>query len=101
MNRIAAHLALALLATAVCAGSTDARADAAKPSVGTQASSSQLPRAVKQARVETGNSQAFIINGKRVFVPANDNAVAVIKALKDRYPGLKPDTGLQGMAAAN
>ena len=29
-----------------------------------------------------------------------ENDLAVIKALKERYPGLKPDTGAQGLAAA-
>ena len=62
-----------------------------------------LGRVLRDLRVDDrqiGGAQIFIVNGKRVSVPTNDSAEAIIKALKERYPGLKPDTGTQGMATA-
>mgnify|MGYP003350773051 CR=1 FL=1 len=95
MNRAIA-LAVVLFAATVA----QARAEMVGPAVPAQTPSGQISHTVKQARVETGGAQIFIVNGKRVSVPTNDSAEAIIKALKERYPGLKPDTGAQGLAAA-
>jgi hypothetical protein len=93
MHRIAV-LFFAMFAVSTAAIATDARAETAQPT------SRQLPTIIKQSRVESSVAKTFIINGHRVSVPANEHAEAVIKALKERYPGLKPDTGSQGMTTA-
>ena len=90
MNRVAIAFT-ALLATGLAAASNDAMAEAAGPVVTQRPGTKQLPTAIKQARIETGNAKIFIINGRRVLVPSDANAEAVIKALKERYPGLQAD----------
>ena len=81
---IAAALVSMILATVA----RDAKAEVTARQAG-----KQLPTAIKQARVETSGATTFIINGRRVLVPADANAEAVIKALKARYPSLQADTG--------
>ena len=90
MNRVA--LAAALLLTIGLAISNDAKAEVAGPVMTQRAASTQLPTEVKQARIETSGAKTFIINGRRVIVPSDANAEAVITALKARYPGLRSDT---------
>ena len=91
MNRIVA-LAATLLTIGFAAVSHDARAEVAGPVLQRQAAK-PLSAEVKQARVETNGAKTFIINGRRVLVPSDGNAEAVIKALKARYPSLQADTG--------
>jgi hypothetical protein len=94
MNRVAIAFA-ALLAAGFAAASNDARAEAAGPVVTQRHASNQaakqLPAAIEQARIEKSSAKTFIINGRRVLVPSDANAEAVIKALKERYPGLQAD----------
>jgi hypothetical protein len=94
MNRVAVAFT-ALLATGFVAAANDARAEAAGP-VATQRpannqAAKQRSAAIKQARIETSSAKIFLINGRRVLVPSDANAEAVIKALKERYPGLQAD----------
>jgi len=95
MNRVAIAFA-ALLAAGFAAASNNASAEAAGPIVTQRHASNQaakqLPAAIKQARIEKSSAKTFIINGRRVLVPSDANAEAVIKALKERYPDLQADT---------
>ena len=100
MNRVAITLA-ALLTIGFAAVSHDAKAEVAGPVMtqrhATNPAAKQLPAEIKQARIDQaridmGGAKTFIINGRRVIVPSDANAEAVIKALKARYPGLQSDT---------
>jgi len=91
MNRTIA-LAAALLTIGFAAVSHDAQAEVAGPVMQREAAK-PLSAEIKQARVETNGAKTFIINGRRVLVPSDGNAEAVIKALKARYPSLQADAG--------
>jgi hypothetical protein len=84
--------AIALLTIGLAAVAQEANAEVAGPAMTQRAASKQLATDIKQARVETSGAKTFIVNGRRVLVPSNANAEAVIKALKARYPGLQADT---------
>ena len=90
MNRTFA-IAATILSIGFAAVSNDAHAEVAGPVIQRQAPKA-LPAEVKQARVETSGAKTFIINGRRVLVPSDNNAEAVIKALKARYPSLQAGT---------
>lgn len=91
MYRVIA-IAVALFTIGFAAVPNDANAEVAGPAMTQRAASKQLTADMKQARVETSGGKTFIVNGRRVLVPSNANAQAVIKALKARYPGLQADT---------
>lgn len=92
MIRAAAIFTAAFVATGFSIFAENARAEAAGPVIAHQSATAPRTADIKQARIETSGAKAFIINGRRVLVPADSNAEAVIKALKARYPGLEADT---------
>lgn len=84
--------AIALLTIGLAAVAQEANAEVAGPAMTQRMASKQLATDIKQTRVETSGGKTFIVNGRRVLVPSDANAAAVIKALKARYPGLQSDT---------
>jgi hypothetical protein len=98
MNRVAVALATLLVAAAGSVAANDARAEVAGPVITQRQPAKPLATEIKQARVETSGAKTFIINGRRVLVPSDGNAEAVIKALKARYPSLQADAGAQRTA---
>lgn len=84
-------------AAAITVAFVTALAAQAQASARDEASISQtaghVPTTVKRIRLETADAKAFVLNGHRILVPADENAEAMIATLKQRFPDLKPDTG--------
>ncbi|MCD6073178.1 MAG: hypothetical protein K0Q70_61 [Rhodospirillales bacterium] len=105
MNRVALATAAVLLATGIVAAAHDAKAEVAGPVMTQRQAAKQLPAEaiqarIDQARIDMGGAKTFIINGRRVLVPSDANADAIIKALKARYPGLQSDDAATRSVAA-